>query len=165
MDEILLTMAEAAEKTGVAKSTISRARAAGEFPNAQLKEGKQWLIPVSDLINSGRLDTVKSSSEGQDSIDGAPDAHEYQALLHKLELTEQRAEMLQQQVVHAQSLIEAKNEALEGYKKALRAIEARNPETGTSESGNEPSDRTVKEAITPASVEPRLLKRIRRFFR
>lgn len=158
-------MAEAAEKTGVAKSTISRARAAGEFPNAQLRDGKQWLIPVTDLINSGRLDTVKSSSQMQDSNAGAPDVHEHQELLHKLELAEQRAEMLQQQVVHAQSLIEAKNEALEGYKSALRAIEARNPETGTSESENEPSDRTVKEASTPASVEPRLLKRIRRFFR
>ena len=157
-------MAEAAEKTGVAKSTISRARAAGEFPNAQLKDGKQWLIPVSDLINSGRLDTVKSSSEGQDSIDSAPDAHEYQELFHKLELAEQRAEMLQQQVVHAQSLIEAKNEALEGYKSALRAIEAKNPEPDTAESEKEPSDRAATEAITSASVEPRLLKKIRRFF-
>lgn len=158
-------MAEAAEKTGVAKSTISRARAAGEFPNAQLKDGKQWLIPVSDLINSGRLDTVKSSIEGQASINGAPSAHEHQELLHQLELAEQRAEMLQQQMVQAQSLIEAKNEALEGYKSALRAIEAKNPEPVTAESEKEPSDRPVKEASTPASVEPRLLKKIRRFFR
>lgn len=159
-------MADAAEKTGVAKSTISRARAAGEFPNAQLKEGKQWLIPVSDLINSGRLDTVKSSSEGQDSINGAPSAHEHQELLHQLELAEQRAEMLQQQVVQAQSLIEAKNEALEGYKSALRAIEARKPdieEPASAQLNKEVSGQEQKEPANKSA--PRVLKQLRKFFR
>ena len=160
-------MAEAAEKTGVAKSTISRARAAGEFPNAQLKDGKQWMIPVSDLINSGRLDTVKSSSQMQDSNAGAPDVHEHQELLHKLELAEQRAEMLQQQVVHAQSLIEAKNEALEGYKSALRAIEARNPDERAAEPEKASKAQPVREKSDAEALpaEPRLLRRIRRFFR
>ena len=162
-------MAEAAEKTGVAKSTISRARAAGEFPNAQLTDGKQWLIPVTDLINSGRLDTVKSSSQEEDSTTGAPSAQEHQTLLHKLELAEQRAEMLQQQVVQAQQLIEAKTEALEGYKKALLAIEARKPDVDETPSvlpKNEDVDQEPEEKKAPEdfSREPRILRRIRRLF-
>lgn len=162
-------MAEAAEKTGVAKSTISRARAAGEFPNAQLRDGKQWSIPLTDLINSGRLDTVKTGDKADRSSasdSGAMDTQTHQELLHQLELAEQRAEMLQQQVVQAQSLIEAKNEALEGYKSALRAIEARKPdveEPTSAQLNKEVSDQEQKEPANKSA--PRVLKQLSKFFR
>ena len=53
----LLTIAEAARLTGVAKPPSPRAKGRGEFPRAQQKQGT-WYIPIGDLINSGRLDTI-----------------------------------------------------------------------------------------------------------
>lgn len=53
----LLTIAEAARLTGVAKPPSPRAKGRGEFPRAQQKQGT-WYIPIGDLITSGRLDTI-----------------------------------------------------------------------------------------------------------
>ena len=86
MDDLfgqLLTIAEAAKLTGVAKTTITRARGRGEFPRAQQKQGT-WYIPIGDLISSGRLDTITHTTPEEPA--SATSTQDRQNLVHALEI-------------------------------------------------------------------------------
>ena len=47
------TMQEAADRCGVDKSTISRKRKTGKFPNAWKEADGSWRIPLADLLADG----------------------------------------------------------------------------------------------------------------
>lgn len=47
------TLSEAAERTGVSRSTLRRYRETGKFPHAYKGTDKQWRVPVEDLLASG----------------------------------------------------------------------------------------------------------------
>ena len=116
----LLTIAEAAKLTGVAKTTITRARQRGEFPRAQQKQGT-WYIPIGDLINSGRLDTITHKTPEEPT--GATSTQDHQNLVHALELEKQRAHYAEQQLHQAQQLIQAKQDTIDALKTTINALE------------------------------------------
>lgn len=117
----LITIAEAAKLTGVAKTTITRARARGEFPRAQQKQGT-WYIPIGDLITSGRLDTITHTPP--EEIASATSAQDRQSLVHALEIEKQRAYYAEQQMHQAQQLIQAKQDTIDALKTTIHALEA-----------------------------------------
>lgn len=47
------TLTEAAQRTGVSRSTLRRRLSAGAFPNARQDAGGAWLVPVEDLLAAG----------------------------------------------------------------------------------------------------------------
>lgn len=116
----LLTIAEAAKLTGVAKSTITRARQRGEFPRAQQKQDT-WYIPIGDLINSGRLDTITHKTPEEPT--SATSTQDHQNLVHALELEKQRAHYAEQQLHQAQQLIQAKQDTIDALKTTINALE------------------------------------------
>lgn len=116
----LITIAEAAKLTGVAKSTITRARARGEFPRAQQKQDT-WYIPIGDLINSGRLDTITQNPPEEPT--SATSTQDHQNLVHALELEKQRAHYAEQQLHQAQQLIQAKQDTIDALKTTINALE------------------------------------------
>ena len=116
----LLTIAEAAKLTGVAKSTITRARTRGEFPRAQQKQDT-WYIPIGDLINSGRLDTITHKTPEEPT--SATSTQDHQNLVHALELEKQRAHYAEQQLHQAQQLIQAKQDTIDALKTTINALE------------------------------------------
>lgn len=116
----LLTIAEAARLTGVAKTTITRARGRGEFPRAQQKQGT-WYIPIGDLVSSGRLDTITHTTPEEPA--SATSTQDHQNLVHALELEKQRAHYAEQQLHQAQQLIQAKQDTIDALKTAIHALE------------------------------------------
>lgn len=116
----LITIAEAAKLTCVAKTTITRARQRGEFPRAQQKQGT-WYIPIGDLINSGRLDTITHTDP--ETPTSATSAQDHQTLVHTLELEKQRAHYAEQQLHQAQQLIQAKQDTIDALKTTIHALE------------------------------------------
>ena len=116
----LLTIAEAAKLTGVAKSTITRARTRGEFPRAQQRQDT-WYIPIGDLINSGRLDTIRQNPPEEPT--SATSTQDHQNLVHALELEKQRAHYAEQQLHQAQQLIQAKQDTIDALKTTIHALE------------------------------------------
>jgi len=116
----LLTIAEAAKLTGVAKTTITRARGRGEFPRAQQKQGT-WYIPVGDLISSGRLDTITHTPPEETA--SAASTQDRQEMVHALELEKQRAHYAEQQLHQAQQLIQAKQDTIDALKTTIHALE------------------------------------------
>lgn len=116
----LLTIAEAAKLTGVAKTTITRARGRGEFPRAQQKQGT-WYIPIGDLISSGRLDTITHTTPEETA--SATSTQDHQNLVHALEIEKQRAHYAEQQLHQAQQLIQAKQDTIDALKTTINALE------------------------------------------
>lgn len=75
MEDRLVSLAEAAAICGRAKSTLTRARTAGKFPNTQQDNTGKWLIPISDLIAARLLDHVTPTSTSGSAETGASGAH------------------------------------------------------------------------------------------
>lgn len=144
MEDRLFTLAEAATLCGRAKSTLTRARAAGKFPNAQQDSDGRWLIPFSDLAGAHFLDRVAPgsaedsapSTDGEEHTSAATDyAHqrEIDALRHQLELAQVRLHQ-------AHLLIEAKDTTISAMETALRALEAGHHENPTTPTPEHPED-------------------------
>ena len=127
MEDRLFTMAQAAEVCGVAKSTIARARQAGKFPHSQQQSDGSYRIPLGDLMAAHFLDRVTGappSQQVQKPADATNPLH--QKLLearHQLALATQRAEYLQH-------LLDAKEEALNPLRVAVKALESGHNHTG-----------------------------------
>lgn len=47
------TLSEAAERTGISRSTLRRRLDQGKFPGAYRDQAKQWRIPLTDLLAAG----------------------------------------------------------------------------------------------------------------
>ena len=47
------TLSEAAERTGMSRSTLRRRLDQGKFPGAYRDQAKQWRIPLTDLLAAG----------------------------------------------------------------------------------------------------------------
>jgi hypothetical protein len=73
MSDELVTLAQAAELCRLAKSTMTRRRANGDFPNAQKHDGV-WHVPVYDLIAANLLDTVRRQDDKEETKDARTSA-------------------------------------------------------------------------------------------
>lgn len=136
MDNQLVTIREAAELCGVAKTTITRARKNGEFPNAELKNGI-WHIPINDLIAAHRLDTVRKQTSDTEH------AEDIKALKHAKELAEQRAEYAERSLKQAEQIIQAKQDTINALQTSIKALEQAPRTTNNQEKVHtEPQPRT-----------------------
>lgn len=148
MEEKLLTIAQAAELTGVAKSTITRARARGEFPRAQQKEGT-WFIPVTDLIASGRIDTVtKKAPDADGDAASTKNTHE---LEHALEIEHLRRVHTEELLHQAQQLIAAKTETISALQRSLET--AKKPQQAVPAPENTSTTETSAEKASPRTTQ------------
>lgn len=157
----LITIAEAAKLTGVAKTTITRARGRGEFPRAQQKQGT-WYIPIGDLITSGRLDTITHTTP--ETPTSAASTQDHQTLVHTLELEKQRAHYAQQQLHQAQQLIQAKQDTIDALKTTIHALENTQKKQLTTTQEN-PHPKPETKPTNPPAERHNPLQRLSRWLR
>ena len=118
-----LTIREIADKAGLAKSTVTRRRSAGDFPRAQLVNGT-WKIPLTDLLEAGILDRVQA-----DITDGESSATSDAAQLEKIQL-ESALALAQAERDRWKAVADERQETINALRLAVRALEP-----GTSDSG------------------------------
>lgn len=119
-----LTIREAADKAGVAKSTVTRKRSGGDFPRAQLVEGV-WKIPVGDLLEAGLLDQVQGSGAGgsdKGSETGASSA-EIASLQLKAVQLEGALGVAKAERDRWQAVAEERQEVINALRMTVRALE------------------------------------------
>lgn len=150
MEDRLFSLAEAAAVCGRAKSTLTRARTAGKFPNAQQDSTGRWMIPLGDLMAAHFLDHVTPTQSHHGAPPSAPSAQKSDApsapriqadqeineLRHQLELAQVRLHQ-------AHLLIEAKDTAIRSLEMAVHALEStpsQNDNTPPSENQVEPTN-------------------------
>ena len=117
-----LTIREIADKAGLAKSTVTRRRSAGDFPRAQLVNGT-WKIPLTDLLEAGILDRVQA-----DITDGESSATSDAVQLEKIQL-ESALAIAQAERDRWKAVADERQETINALRIAVRALEP-----GTSDS-------------------------------
>lgn len=178
MPDELLTLAQAAELCHVAKSTMTRRRANGDFPNAQKHDGV-WHVPVHDLIAANLLDTVRRQDDKEETKDtrtSAPSAEHTQetsartsALEKDLFKASAELKLVHQQAEHWKE-IAAERQALADHWKTLAEQQQRQIESlNTKVLELEPPQPTAPQPETPEPVEDAkpagLFGKISRLFR
>lgn len=136
-----LTIREIADKAGLAKSTVTRRRSAGDFPRAQLVNGT-WKIPLTDLLEAGILDRVQADITDGESSDAVQ--------LEKIQL-ESALAIAQAERDRWKAVADERQETINALRLAVRALEP-----GTSDSGadrhdvgdQEQANKPVKQAKT-----------------
>lgn len=136
-----LTIREIADKAGLAKSTVTRRRSAGDFPRAQLVNGT-WKIPLTDLLEAGILDRVQADITDGESSDAVQ--------LEKIQL-ESALALAQAERDRWKAVADERQETINALRIAVRALEP-----GTSDSGagghdvgdQEQANKPVKQAKT-----------------
>jgi len=124
----MLTISEAAARTGASRSRIRRMLDAGAFPSAiqedQPSKGasaRVWHIPTPDLLAAGLIPN-KPPDRGDDpgNLSEQVPAHELAALRAELDLERERRRA-------AEALAAERAANLDDLRRALRLLEARNP--------------------------------------
>jgi len=152
MEDRLFSLAEAAAVCGRAKSTLTRARTAGKFPNAQQDSTGRWMIPLGDLMAAHFLDHVTPAQ----NHDGAPpstpsaqtpDAPSTQHLQADQEIKELRhqLELAQVRLHQAHLLVEAKDTTIRSLEMAVHALESAPVQNENTPPTNEEREPTPKE--------------------
>ena len=118
-----LTIREIADKAGLAKSTVTRRRSAGDFPRAQLVNGT-WKIPLTDLLEAGILDQVQG-----DSIDGESSETSDAVQLEKIQL-ESALALAQAERDRWKAVADERQETINALRIAVRALEPGTPASG-----------------------------------
>ena len=133
-----LTIREIADKAGLAKSTVTRRRSAGDFPRAQLVNGT-WKIPLTDLLEAGILDRVQA-----DITDGESSATSDAVQLEKIQL-ESALALAQAERDRWKAVADERQETINALRLAVRALEP-----GTSDSaagGHDAGDQERQEHV------------------
>lgn len=177
MSDELVTLARAAELCHLAKSTMTRRRANGDFPNAQKHDGV-WHVPVHDLIAANLLDTVRRQDDkeaNKDTRTGAASAEDPQeasartsALEKDLFKASAELELAHQQAKHWKE-IATERQALADHWKTLAEQQQRQIESlNTKVLELEPPQPTTPQPETPEPMEnvkpAGLFGKIRRLF-
>ena len=118
-----LTIREIADKAGLAKSTVTRRRSAGDFPRAQLVNGT-WKIPLTDLLEAGILDRVQT-----DITDGESSETRDAAQLEKIQL-ESALALAQAERDRWKAVADERQETINALRIAVRALEPGTPASG-----------------------------------
>lgn len=162
MPDELLTLAQAAELCHLAKSTLTRRRANGDFPNAQKHDGV-WHVPVYDLIAANLIDTVRRQDDKEETKGtrtNAPSAEHIQetstrtsALEKDLFKASAELELAHQQAEHWKE-IAAERQALADHWKTLAEQQQRQIESlNTKVFELEPPQPTTPRPETPEPVQ------------
>ena len=118
-----LTIREIADKAGLAKSTVTRRRSAGDFPRAQLVNGT-WKIPLTDLLEAGILDQVQA-----DITDGESSETSDAVQLEKIQL-ESALALAQAERDRWKAVADERQETINALRIAVRALEPGTPASG-----------------------------------
>lgn len=135
------TIAEAAERCGVSRSTVRRYRESGRFPNAYKDPFGVWKIPLPDLLAVG----WKVVDPSADTPDVEAPATDVRVVELEAELAVERAKREAAERVAAMA-----ETHLEDMRRALRMLEGAKPMDPVSEP--EPPAEPVLSA--PADVPP-----------
>lgn len=153
-----LSIAEAAARCGVDRSTIRRRLDRGELADAWREEGPQgkWMIPVASLVAAG----LNLTSPDQGHTPGREQAHATPADQDELwQLREQLAEWRTRALV-AESVSEERRRTIERLDRALLALEARAGPVGLG-----PREHSSSESPTPATTGETPVNPRRRWWR
>lgn len=118
-----LTIREIADKAGLAKSTVTRRRSAGDFPRAQLVNGT-WKIPLTDLLEAGILDRVQA-----DITDGESSETSDAVQLEKIQL-ESALALAQAERDRWKAVADERQETINALRIAVRSLEPGTPASG-----------------------------------
>ena len=138
------TLAEAAHRCSVSRSTIKRRLSAGELPNAYKTGNGQWRIPVTDLIGAGyNPGKVEWSDPEQTTTPATP---EPQQGASDARLRELEQELAQERLrrANAEQIAEERRARIEDLKMAMRLLEAPANEDG-SQYGQPGSNRSTND--------------------
>lgn len=118
------TLAEAAQRCSVSRSTIKRRLSAGELPNAYKTGNGQWRIPVTDLIGAG-YDPGKVEWNDPEQPT-APATPEPQQGASDARLRELEQELAQERLrrANAEQIAEERRARIEDLQMAMRLLEA-----------------------------------------
>lgn len=154
------TPQQAANETGVSRSTIMRKIKAGAFPNATMIEGT-WQIPVTDLGAAGLRPGRPSPPDHEGDHDGDRD-HDQDMTNQVTALTTQLAEERQRRAVaeaiaqERERTIEALTETISDYRRMLPAGQSATSEREDRSIPEDPEPSTT----TPIVERPTILKRM-----
>lgn len=125
------TLAEAAQRCSVSRSTIKRRLSAGELPNAYKTGNGQWRIPVTDLIGAGYdPGKVEWIDPEQPTTPATP---EPQQVVSDSRLRELEQELAQERLrrANAEQIAEERRARIEDLQMAMRLLEAPAHEGGS----------------------------------
>lgn len=158
----LFTITEAAEWAGVSRSRIRRLLDAGAFPSAVRDDAPQgepnphpWRIPHGDLVAAGltpRTDPIRSWDRGEQPREQAEQSGEQHAdrrlsdLSRELEVERERRRA-------AEALAAERGRALDNLERAMRLLEAANPQP--TETPASPPRETRETPALPAAEKAR----------
>jgi transcriptional regulator with XRE-family HTH domain len=99
------TMQQAADRCGVDKSTISRKRKSGKFPNARQEADGTWRIPLADLLADG---LAPAPATDRTALQLQMNQLQHRAELAELQLAERdkTIERLEREIVRLGSLFD-----------------------------------------------------------
>lgn len=109
MDDRTLTVLEAAQLTGKARSTITRNITAGKLPNSQKRDDGSYTVQLHDLIQAGLVDTVRAKEDARES---------------ELAELKQRNEQLNLELKHAHATIEDLQERISDLRDTIDALKS-----------------------------------------
>jgi excisionase family DNA binding protein len=145
------TLTEAAERTGVSRSTVRRYREAGKLPGAFKDSAGTWRFPLESLLAAG-LKIVEPAQDERLTMpteQGRPDAEQPTAEL-RLRILELEKELAVEQAHRAglERLAEAAEANARDLRMALRMLEAGKAEPAQVERVGTPSEHAASVAVS-----------------
>lgn len=157
------TPQQAADETGVSRSTIMRKIKAGAFPNAEMIEGT-WHIPVTDLGAAGLRPGRPSPPDHEGDHDGDRD-HDQDMTDQVTALTIQLAEERQRRAVaeaiaqERERTIAALTETISDYRRMLPVGGSATGEGEDRGVPEKPESSTFPPVVEPPSILRRIFSR------
>lgn len=147
------TLAEAAERCSVSRSTLKRRLSADELPNAYKTGNGQWRIPVTDLIALGYTpgkvdwgDTSQATTDGDQEPTRAPAPDRLREL--EQELAQERLRR-----ANAEQIAEERRARIEDLQMAMRLLESPRSAGGSQDSPNGSSPRPTDLGQVPPEMD------------
>lgn len=135
MDDKTLTVLEAAQLTGKARSTITRNITAGKLPNSQKRDDGSYTVQLHDLIQAGLVDTVRAKEDARES---------------ELAELKQRNQQLNLELKHARATIEDLQERISDLRDTIDALKT----VRTLIDSNTKALESLSDNLRPKAIEP-----------
>lgn len=146
------TLSEAAERTGVSRSTIRRYRETGKFPNAYKATDKQWRVPVEDLLASGLTLNGQAQVEQVNTLSGQPTERTPEPLSERVRELEALLAIERARTAGLERVAAAAEANAADLRMALRMIEAARPEQAK-QAHSEPVSAPTEQLLTTVSEQ------------
>jgi hypothetical protein len=91
MPDDLLTLVEAAARTGKSRATLQRLATAGQIPGAR-KDTRGWKVPLTGLLAAGLISSTVTAKDADELRDAIAEAERWRTRAEGLERELQRAD-------------------------------------------------------------------------